>query len=155
MNYAFEIAKLLNKNNLTLSVAESLTGGLVTSKLVSVPGISQNLFEGIVCYSNKSKMKRLGVLETTLKNFGAVSAQTALEMAVGLLDNADIVISTTGIAGPDGGSIEKPVGLVYFGLATKTYQVTYKQIFTGDRQEIREKAANFILEKLFLYMEKI
>ena len=155
IKYAEEIAKLLREKGLTLAVAESLTGGMVTSSLVDIAGISQNLFEGIVSYSNESKMKRLGVSEKTLNSFSAVSSETALEMAQGLLNNADIAISTTGIAGPDGGSLDKPVGLVYFGLATKDIQLTFKQIFAGNRQEIRKKATEFILEQLFLFLKKI
>ncbi len=154
IKYAEEIAKLLREKGLTLAVAESLTGGMVTSSLVDIAGISQNLFEGIVSYSNESKMKRLHVSEKTLNSFSAVSSETALEMAQGLLNNADIAISTTGIAGPDGGSLDKPVGLVYFGLATKNCKLTFKQIFAGNRLEIRKKATEFILEQLFLFLKK-
>lgn len=115
------VGNILINNKLTISIAESCTGGLLCGRLVNYPGISQCLIEGIVTYSNDSKMRRIEVKKETLENFGAVSEETAIEMATGVAKAADsdIGISTTGIAGPDGGSVEKPVGLVYIGLYIK------------------------------------
>ncbi|GFR35371.1 competence/damage-inducible protein A [Thermobrachium celere] len=144
------VANLLIKNNLTIAVAESCTGGLVTSKLVNYPGISSVLLEGVVTYSNDSKIKRLMVSKETLKLHGAVSYQTAIEMAEGVAKTAkaDIGISTTGIAGPSGGTSKKPVGLVYLGVYIKGYK-TFKELkLTGDRQRIRERASKELLDFL-------
>ncbi len=126
-----------------LVFAESCTGGLVAGALTDVPGASNVLERGFVCYSNESKTEVLAVLPETLAQFGAVSSQTAEEMAKGALDfsRADTALSVTGIAGPDGGSDDKPVGLVYFGLASRTGTLLhYKCNFSGSRDEIRELA---------------
>ena len=114
-NVEDKTAQVLLEKNLTIAVAESLTGGLVCSRLVSYPGISKSFLEGFVTYSNESKVRTLKVKKETLEKYGAVSEETAREMAYGaaLVSGADIGVSTTGIAGPDGGSPEKPVGLVY------------------------------------------
>lgn len=144
------VAEHLIKNNLKIAVAESCTGGLVASKLVNYPGISEVLLEGVVTYSNESKMKRLNVSDETLKQHGAVSYQTAIEMAEGVAktSGADIGISTTGIAGPGGGTAKKPVGLVYLGVYIKGYK-TYKELkLTGDRQRIRERSSKELLDFL-------
>jgi competence/damage-inducible protein CinA C-terminal domain len=150
---AANVVALLVEKRLVFSTAESLTGGLLTSKFVEVPGVSDVLYEGIVSYSNGSKQSRLGVEENTIKVYGAVSAETAAEMASCLLKNADIGISTTGIAGPSGGTDRKPVGLTYIALADGREIYVSKQIFSGNRQEIREKAANYAISMLFLYLK--
>lgn len=144
------VAELLIKNNLKIAVAESCTGGIVASKLVNYPGISNVLVEGVVTYSNYSKMRRLNVSDETLKQHGAVSYQTAIEMAEGVAktSGADIGISTTGIAGPGGGTAKKPVGLVYLGVYIKGYK-TYKELkLMGDRQRIRERSSKELLDFL-------
>ncbi|MCX7950964.1 MAG: competence/damage-inducible protein A [Clostridiales bacterium] len=144
------VAELLVKNNLKIAVAESCTGGLVASKLVNYPGISNVLIEGVVTYSNESKKRRLNVSDETLKQHGAVSYQTAIEMAEGVAktSGADIGISTTGIAGPGGGTPKKPVGLVYLGVYIKGYK-TYKELkLMGDRQRIRERSSKELLDFL-------
>lgn len=134
----------LTSNNLMISVAESCTGGLLSASIVNVSGASKVFYEGVITYSNQSKIDRLGVSEETLAEWGAVSEQTAKEMAYGLLDNeVDLAVSTTGIAGPDGGTPEKPVGLVYIGIAsTRQEPFAIKNIFKGTREQIRRSAKN-------------
>ncbi|MBB6625611.1 nicotinamide-nucleotide amidohydrolase family protein [Clostridium gasigenes] len=146
----FVVAKILCNNGLTVSTAESCTGGLVASKLISYPGISEVFKEGAVTYSNEAKIKRLGVSELTLENFGAVSYETAMEMVQGIAREADtdVSIATTGIAGPGGGSVEKPVGLVYIGIKVKDKTIVKKFEFNGSREEVRNKATFSALEML-------
>ena len=112
------VSKILVEKNLTIATAESCTGGLVSSTLINYPGISSVFMEGCVTYSNESKINRLGVSENTLIKYGAVSEETAREMAEGIAKNlnTNVAISTTGIAGPGGGTTDKPVGLVYIGI---------------------------------------
>lgn len=150
------VAKLLVEKDLTISVAESCTGGLVASNLINYPGISKVLLEGCVTYSNEAKMIRLGVKKETLDKYGAVSSQTAKEMAEGIAKslNSDIGVSTTGIAGPDGGSDEKPVGLVYFGIYYKGETFSVRRIFSGDRIKVRERAAREALNQVRLLLLK-
>lgn len=141
------LGTLLLKHNLKIAIAESCTGGMLTSRLVNFPGISASLVEGLVTYSNESKMKRLNVSEETLKSFGAVSKECAIEMArgVALTSNSDIGISSTGIAGPLGGTEQKPVGLVYLGLYFNGKE-KYKELrLSGDRQRIRLLTTNLAL----------
>lgn len=115
------VGRLLISKNITVSCAESCTGGLFAGTLTDIPGISCVFDRGIVTYSNKAKMEELGVKEETLETFGAVSSQTAAEMAQGLAEKtgSDLCISVTGIAGPDGGSLQKPVGTAYVGIRWK------------------------------------
>ena len=114
-----ELKKILIENNLTLSSAESCTGGLISSYLTDIDGASAFIFQNFVTYSNAAKTKFLGVSPLTLETYGAVSMQTAREMSEGLLKYATCSIATTGILGPTGGTKEKPVGLVYIGLGFK------------------------------------
>lgn len=132
------VARMLLDNNLTIAIAESCTGGLICSKLVSVSGISKAFNRGIVSYSNDSKIEDLGVNKDTIKNFGAVSKETAIEMAEGVqkLAGSDIGVSITGIAGPGGGTAKKPVGLMYIALAYKGNTVYKKLNLSGDRERI-------------------
>ncbi len=134
------IARLLEQGQLTVSTAESCTGGLLAGRLVNVPGISRYLREGYVTYSNEAKEKLLGVSHKTLEAYGAVSSHTAAEMAEGgaKAAGADICIAVTGIAGPDGGTEEKPVGLVYIGCYCKGKLYTEKNLYSGSRSKIRE-----------------
>ncbi|GAA0087173.1 competence/damage-inducible protein A [Clostridium sp. CTA-7] len=136
------VAEILCNKNLSIATVESCTGGLVASSLISYPGISEVFKEGAITYSNEAKMKRLGVKKETLDKYGAVSEETAKEMVIGIAREAktDIAISTTGIAGPGGGTNEKPVGLVYIGVFVKGNVVVKKFNFTGDRERIRRKA---------------
>ena len=138
------IIERLIERNLTLSVAESCTGGLLSDSFINVSGASQVFMEGIVTYSNEAKIKRLGVKKETLEKYGAVSEETAREMVLGL--KTDAGISVTGIAGPLGGTDEKPVGLVYMGIKYGNDIRIEKKIFKGSRRKVREKA---VLHSLF------
>ena len=137
------VAKLLIEKNLTIASAESCTGGYIAGRLVSCAGISSVFLEGAVTYSNEAKMRTLKVNKSTLDSVGAVSEETAREMAEGIAKRAgtDIGISTTGIAGPGGGTKEKPVGLVYMGLYYKGKVKAYRFVFNGNREKVRNKAA--------------
>lgn len=144
------VAKQLVDKNLKIAVAESCTGGMVSASLINYPGISSVLMEGCVTYSNEAKIKTLGVKPETLETYGAVSSQCAEEMAIGVAKrhNTNIGISTTGIAGPEGGSDEKPVGLVYFGIYINGKVISKKYNFFGDRQGIRNRATKTLLNDL-------
>ncbi|MEW9094391.1 MAG: competence/damage-inducible protein A [Clostridiaceae bacterium] len=150
------VGKILIENNLTISLAESCTGGLLCGKLVNYPGISKVLIEGCVTYSNNSKMSRLGVNKTTLDKFGAVSEETAKEMAEGIAktSNSNIGISVTGIAGPDGGTAEKPVGLVYVGIYINGETFVKELHLSGNRQTVRERTVTFSLDWLRRLLNK-
>lgn len=134
------VYELLKEKCLTVTTAESCTGGLLAGRLINVPGISQYLKEGYVTYSNEAKERLLGVPAETLKRYGAVSAQTAEAMAEGgaRAANADLCIAVTGIAGPDGGSEEKPAGLVYMSCYCRGKCYTEKNQYTGSRSKVRE-----------------
>lgn len=145
------ILELMKKHHCTFATAESCTGGLLASCLVNCSGVSEHFKEGFITYSNAAKTKHLGVSEETLKQYGAVSRQTAIEMAEGvkLRTQADIGLSATGIAGPGGGTDEKPVGLVYIGMALPDKTEVYELHLNGDRQAIREKTVKNILFQLY------
>lgn len=145
-----ELHKTLLASGMTISVAESCTGGLIQSHITELPGASKYLLGGVIAYSNAMKQELLKVSKNTLDIHGAVSAETAMEMASGIkkLTNSDISISVTGIAGPDGGTDEKPIGTVFFALSHDAGIRSYKQIFTGTRSTIRHKAAEFIVLQL-------
>ena len=142
----------LLKNSLVFATAESCTGGLVAKRVTDISGSSAVFSGGVVTYSNEMKMKLLGVKEETLREHGAVSHETAYEMAKGLLalTGADVGVSLTGIAGPGGGSNEKPVGLVYVGINFSGKIRTYKLLLGeyGTRAKIRRAAADFALKKV-------
>lgn len=146
------VAKLIVEKNMTIAVSESCTGGMISSKLINYPGISQSFLEGCVTYSNEAKMKRLGVKKETLDKYGAVSEETAIEMARGVAKglNANIGLSTTGIAGPGGGTDEKPVGLVYIGLYINGDVKVKKCNLVGSREKIRSRATSEALNLLRL-----
>ena len=153
------VSKMLVENNLKIAVAESCTGGMVSASLINYPGISSVFMEGCVTYSNEAKMKSLGVKKETLDVYGAVSDKCAKEMASGVAAryNTNVGIATTGIAGPGGGTDEKPVGLVYFGIYINGKVISKKYVFNGDRQGVRERATRTILNDLrleLLNMEK-
>lgn len=134
------VYELLKAHNLTVTTAESCTGGLLAGRLINVPGISTYLKEGYVTYSNEAKEKLLGVPTEILRQYGAVSSQTAEAMAEGAVKaaGADIGIAVTGIAGPDGGTEDKPVGLVYMSCYCRGKLYTEKNQYTGSRSKIRE-----------------
>lgn len=129
------IGEMLSKQGLTLAVAESCTGGLVGNRITDIPGSSQYFMGGMIVYSNQAKIEQLGVNNETLDEYGAVSEETAKEMAenVKRIMQTDIGVSLTGIAGPEGGSEEKPVGLVYLGLAVENRTKIYKLNLSKDR----------------------
>lgn len=143
-------AALLAERDLTLAVAESCTGGMVVSSLVDIPGSSEFLFEGAVTYSDGAKMRRLGVSAATLRQHGAVSRQCAYEMAGGMRRSAgvDYALATTGIAGPGGGTAEKPVGLVYAAIAGPEGIAVKELHLTGDRARIRHTTVLHALDLL-------
>lgn len=145
-----EVAKLLLQQGRHIAVAESCTGGELASRLVRYPGISEVFVEGCVAYSNAAKVRRLGVSEETLARYGAVSAETAKEMAEGIAKSAgaDIGISTTGIAGPDGGTAEKPVGLVYVGMFYNGIAEVKELHCAGSRSRIRDRATFYAMDWL-------
>ena len=136
------LVELLKARGLTCATAESCTGGGVGSAITSVPGSSAVFYGGVISYDNSVKENVLGVASDTLATVGAVSSDCAAQMAAGArrLLKTDLAVSLTGIAGPDGGSAEKPVGLVWFGLATADGVRTEKAIFPGDREEVRRHA---------------
>ena len=144
------VANLLIENKFTISIAESLTGGKISSMLVEKSGISEALLEGIVCYSNKSKIDTLGVREETLEKFGAVSEEVAKEMVLGVAKRlgADFAVATTGIAGPNSDGSGKPVGLVYIGIYAQGDISVKECLFTGDRELIRYRTSVEALEEV-------
>lgn len=144
---AFKLIAILHERNLFLSTAESCTGGLLAGKLIEVPGASDVYSEGFITYSNRAKEERLGVQGTTLQSYGAVSAECAIEMAQGAarVSHSDIGLSTTGIAGPGGGSSDKPVGLVYIGISNCGRARAVECHFKGDRSSVRAQAVNAAL----------
>jgi len=153
---AQELGSLLKARNIMLTLAESCTGGMVAQTITSLPGSSAWFDCGLVTYSNQSKIALLKVLSQTLETYGAVSEAVAKEMALGCLtriapDNTQAYIagSITGIAGPDGGSVEKPVGTVCFAWTGLNLPVkTQTKIFSGNRQQIRQQATVFMLQNL-------
>lgn len=151
MKQAERTAKLLFSDGLSIASAESCTGGMIASELVNFAGMSAHFAEGYVTYSNEAKVKNLSVKEETLQKYGAVSEDTAAEMALGVQKraNADIGIATTGIAGPDGGTDEKPVGLVYIGCAFAGRVVVRKFHFSGNRYQVRLSATKRAFELVY------
>lgn len=150
-----ELSLLLVNSRLMLVTAESCTGGMIAAAMTDRPGSSSSFERGFVTYTNDSKIELLGVRSETLAQFGAVSEQTAAEMAEGALKNsrAHIALSVTGIAGPTGGSADKPVGLVYIGIARKDMETqVVRNLFDGDRASIRqatvEKSLELLIEKI-------
>jgi nicotinamide-nucleotide amidase len=147
MTQAEKLVALLRATGKTCATAESCTGGLVGAAMTDVPGSSAVYLGGVVSYANSVKEQVLGVKAGTLLSEGAVSEATAREMACGVrrLTGADIAVSITGIAGPDGGTKEKCVGLVWFGRATEKGVLTEKAVFPGDRRQVREAATRHAL----------
>ncbi|CCZ91713.1 competence/damage-inducible protein CinA domain protein [Clostridium sp. CAG:167] len=139
-----ELVEILTKKQYKITTAESCTGGLVAATIVNVSGASEVFQAGFVTYANEAKEKELGVKSETLQTYGAVSEKTAKEMAIGCAAHAkaQVGISTTGIAGPGGGTAEKPVGLVYIGCAVRSNVYVEKNVFSGDRQQVRRQAAD-------------
>ncbi|HOQ07502.1 MAG TPA: competence/damage-inducible protein A [Clostridiales bacterium] len=147
-------AKLLMEKKMTVSLAESCTGGLLAAKLTDFPGISEVFDRAAVTYSNRAKVEELGVRQETLEKYGAVSEQTATEMAVGIknVSGTDIGISVTGIAGPGGGTTEKPVGLVYAALAHRDGVIVKRLSLMGDRAKIRNLTCLHVFDMIRRYL---
>lgn len=145
------IVEQLSRCGYSVATAESCTGGLIASTIVDIPGASDCFNEGYITYSNEAKMKNLGVKDSTLQCYGAVSSQTASEMAKGVRRraDADFGLSSTGIAGPGGGSPTKPVGLVYIGCAYGQDKCKVVELhLKGDRTQVRNAAAKSAIELL-------
>ena len=145
--YESELVAALRAAGASVSTAESCTGGLVAARITSVSGASEAFKYGAVTYCNEAKNKILGVKKETLDSFGAVSAETAAEMAAGVrkIMNAEIGVSVTGLAGPNGGE-GKPVGLVYVAVNSDNYSEVTENHFSGDRISVRNQAADKALE---------
>lgn len=156
MSLEERVIKLLADKRLTVTTAESCTGGLISGTLVNVAGASDVLGEAYVTYSNEAKQRLVGVKQETLERYGAVSAQTAREMAEGAARaaHADAALSATGIAGPGGGTVEKPVGLVYIGCFLRGKTVIRECRFSGDRMENRLQTVRTALEMLEEVLEE-
>ena len=148
------VGRVLIEARLTIATAESFTGGLLCDRLTNVPGSSAYVLGGVIAYANELKEDLLRVDPETLANYGAVSEQTALEMARGALRccGADCALSTTGIAGPTGGTAEKPVGLAYIALVTADREWCERHVFTGDRLEIKRQGAEAALQLLLKHL---
>lgn len=136
------VVKMLKEAGMTVTTVESCTGGLLSGTLVDVAGVSDVFNQAYVTYANEAKQSLVGVKEETLEAYGAVSEQTAREMAEGGAKAAcaDAALSVTGIAGPDGGTEEKPVGLVYIGCSIRGNTVVRRNVFSGSRREVREQS---------------
>ena len=145
---------LLISKSFTISVAESCTGGLIGHLITSIPGSSAYFMGGVISYSNQAKSDLLGVSPDTLGQYGAVSDQTAKEMAMGVKERfkSGIGLSVSGIAGPDGGSIEKPVGTVFMGFVFDNEPLAIKYLFKGKRAEVKQQTAETALENIKRYL---
>lgn len=145
-----EIVKLLAEKKMTISAAESCTGGLFSALITNVAGASDVLNESLVTYANSAKMKYLGVKPNTLDAYGAVSRETAYEMADGLQKRtgSDVAVGITGIAGPGGGTKEKPVGLVYAGICINGKTEVLEMKHDGTREQVREKTCREVLKDI-------
>lgn len=149
----YHIYELLKKYQYTLTTAESATGGMLASTLINVPGISEFFQEGYVTYSDAAKVKMIHVNPATIETYGVVSSETAADMASSAAKTAgcDAALSVTGVAGPDGGTAECPVGQVYIGCCLRGETVTESYQFAGDRRAVREAAtrqALLLLKKM-------
>ncbi|MDR0887880.1 MAG: CinA family protein [Candidatus Methanoplasma sp.] len=152
---AEDISSLFAKRNYSLSVAESCTGGLIGATITSVPGSSKFFLGSTVVYSNAAKENILGVRHGTLEKYGAVSKETAKEMAecAFRIFDSDIAVSVTGIAGPGGGTVNKPVGLVFIGITDRKHTETKEFTFTGNRDSVRKSAVDAALGYLIEFIE--
>ncbi len=154
-----QLKEILIKNNLSLSSAESCTGGLISSYLTDIDGASNFIFQNFVTYSNDAKSKFLKVKKETLEEFGAVSKETAYEMSWGLLKYSDCSIATTGILGPTGGTKEKPIGLVYISVGykdeIKVIKYISKKASTNDRYQIKVDIVEYALLQLLQFLKEV
>jgi len=152
-----KLFELLNQREWTITTAESCTGGMIAAAITDKAGSSRYFDRGFVTYSNEAKIQMLDVQPLTIERFGAVSEQTARLMARGAYahSNADIAVSVTGVAGPGGGSDDKPVGLVYIGISTDDHAEVHKHIFNGDRAAIRAQAVEASVQHLIDYLPTV
>jgi PncC family amidohydrolase len=152
-----ELGRILRETGKTLGVAESMTGGLVSDLITNVPRSSHYFIAGIVTYSDESKVRLLGVSRSTLESHGAVSEQTAREMARGVRERigTDIGAAVTGIAGPGGGTPEKPVGLVCFSVDDGQKVIASREIFEGDRLQLKRSSAEHLIRMIVASLEEI
>jgi PncC family amidohydrolase len=150
------LGELLGENSLWLAVAESCTGGMLSHKITDIPGASEYFKGGVIAYANEVKVDVLGVSSQTLDKFGSVSEETVLEMARGVRKalQADIGISVSGIAGPSGGTVEKPVGTTWIGLSTADKESALKFVFPGSRYEINSQASKALMQLTIDYLEE-
>lgn len=148
---------LLKQRGWKLATAESCTGGMIAAAITDKSGSSAVFDRGFITYSNEAKIECLGVNPITIQAFGAVSEQCARLMARGAFAHslADIAVSVTGIAGPDGGSTDKPVGLVYIGLSTDDHAEVHRHVFDGDRAQIRTQTVHAALQHVINYLERL
>jgi PncC family amidohydrolase len=151
------LGPLLTRRGLRLAVAESCTGGLVSHRITNVPGSSEYYLGGVTAYAYEAKVRLLGVSWDTLNTYGAVSQETVLEMAHGVRKalGADISMAVSGIAGPGGGTPEKPVGTTWIGLSAADYEQAWRFLWPGDRLQIKELSAEKTLSLLVEYLEKV
>ena len=151
-----ELGKHFTATKFTLATAESCTGGLIGHRITNIPGSSEYFERGVIVYSNDAKIELLNVPPETLEHYGAVSTQTALAMADGIkaLANTELGLAVTGIAGPSGGTPDKPVGLVYIALATNDGTECNEYKFQGTRDEIKTQSADAALEMVVDYLVK-
>ena len=151
-NEAQVLSELLVANGLTISIAESCTGGALSHTITSIPGASSYFDCGYITYSNQSKVEMLGVDTQTIKTYGAVSEEVALKLVIGVAikSQSDVALSITGVAGPTGGSPEKPVGMVCFGFSYDGQTSTSTQLFSGDRASVVSQSVSYALRQLFL-----
>lgn len=152
-----KLFSLLDKYQFKISTAESCTGGMIAAAITEIAGSSAYFDRGFVTYSNEAKIEMLDVQPMTLDRFGAVSEQTARLMARGAYAHslADITVSVTGIAGPDGGTDKKPVGLVYIGLSTDDHAEVHKHLFDGDRASVRTQTMTHAIQHMIDYLESL
>lgn len=151
------IGEVLRQRNLTLATAESCTAGLIAHRITNVPGSSDYFLGGIVAYADKTKMRLLGVRQETLDRHGAVSEETARQMAEGACRalDADIGLSVTGIAGPGGGTDEKPVGLTFIGVSGPRGTRVQRYVWDGDREANKASSATAALRMLSAFLEEM
>jgi PncC family amidohydrolase len=151
---AQEVSQLLTAGGVSLSTAESCTGGAIATLLTSIPGASEWFAGGIVAYANGLKISLLGVPESVIRDYGAVSSETALAMAEGVrkVAGTDLGISVTGVAGPGGGTRQKPVGTVFMALCSRHFRRVWHMHFEGDREVVRSSATGYLLQKLVSHL---
>ena len=157
MSAAEQLLEALIEKGMTISTAESCTGGMTAASITDLPGASACFETGFITYSNAAKMRLLGVNEATLVQYGAVSEQTVREMCEGArrVSGASIAVALTGIAGPGGGTADKPVGLVYIGVSGAQGTAAERLMFGGGRGEVRRRAAEYALEMALRYIEQL